>query len=537
LQIRKKSFFVNTMNFLHPILTRVEASNLERTIMSDIEQEWSVMQLAGRLLGLGILQDLKEQTVGVGHGRSILVICGKGHNTADALLAVEELSRHCQDIKVDLVWAFGREALKPLTERAWGRLATGIGDRCRHWEGVAALSDSNFCASSWDICIDGLLGLQFHPPLSEASLQLMTWVNQHPSIGLRASVDLPSGISEERVEIGFRADFTYATGSIKLPLTLAFNAEWVGRIRYLDLGFFEDNQTECLNGILLRSTLSALNAYRPSAVHKRQMGHVFIIGGSRSMPGAVLMAAQAALLSGAGLVTIVLPSTLTTRLASALPEAMWLGLPVDRRTGVLDVSESVSLLRKALPQATSVLVGPGLELDGEMIPFVSRVLRIVSQPIVVDASALHPDILSVVSCRLASEGEVVLTPHWGEYRRMLDPSAIEPDAARLMDLARTHKVSILLKGSLTRITDGRRMAYSPYGGPVLARGGSGDMLAGMIAALIGSGRGSFEAACMAAVWHGLSADLWARERGATAVRSTELLQYLNPALRGVSADE
>ena len=150
----------------------------------------------------------------------------------------------------------------------------------------------------------------------------------------------------------------------------------------------------------------------------------------------------------------------------------------------------------------------------------------------VDASALVPEIVETVVGRPASSGPVILTPHLGEFSRLsgLAPQAVTFD--RLIEYSRKYRVTTVLKGNPTRISDGECCYIAPVGGPVLARGGAGDILAGMVTTLLAqSPEDPLSSAVNAVCWHGAAADLLARERGATAVRTTDLLGFLSDALR------
>ena len=353
--------------------------------------------------------------------------------------------------------------------------------------------------------------------MDAAVAQLLTEVNAHPAIRFRAAVDLPSGVGAVSAPTVFRADFTYATGIVKSPVIDPANAAAVGRLRYLDLGFFDagtglgepgpGSPTPATDRILLPSILAPLAQLRPSQSDKRTYGHLFVIGGSPSYPGAVVLAVRAALRSGVGLVTAFVPEPLVPEYAAVHPEVMWVGRPASS-------AGALALVRERLTRATAFLIGPGLGAETDTLTLVPRLVNEVAVPVVLDADALRPEVIAAVG-----DKPFIATPHAGEYQRIAPALAGAPQGVMVQ------------KGPLTRVTAGKLSYYSPFGGPVLARGGSGDMLAGLVGGLLAQAPGDpLLAACRGVVWHGRAADLLARTHGQVSVETSQLLEQLGPAL-------
>lgn len=494
-----------------PILSCADARALEaRLFAGDEGREWDAMQRAGTAIAAGVAEDF-EELGGFSPAARLLVLVGKGHNGGDALIAAAELLRRTPAAVADVWFLFGAKALRPLAARAWRDLAGGaMRDRVR------TVSEPNL-AARYDVALDGVFGFQFRPPVDPETRRRIERVNATP-VRLRAAVDLPSADL-------FRADFTYATGVVKDP---ALGAAAAGRLRYLDLGFFPEPAFGHAR-VLTPALLEPLAALRPVAGDKRTYGHVLVVGGSRSYPGAVLMAALAAVHSGAGLVTVLAPESLVPAYAARLPEAMWVGWPETPDGGL--ALEGLHLWRERADRASALLIGPGLAREPETLALARELVAQAGVPVVLDADALQPDIVG------AARGPLVVTPHAGEYER------ISGDAD-LGEFARARGLTVVLKGPVTRIAsgaaeagraaDGRPVVYhSCFGGPVLARGGSGDLLAGLIAGLLAGTPGQPElAAARGVVWHGMAADRLARSRGQVAIATTELLDHLAPVLRG-----
>jgi ADP-dependent NAD(P)H-hydrate dehydratase / NAD(P)H-hydrate epimerase len=512
----------------HPVLTCAEAQVLEAQVLRSPDEEWAAMQRAGKAIACAVLGDLRE-VGGLSSQPRLLVLVGKGHNGGDALIAAHAVLAAHPQASADVIFAFGEAALRPLTARAWQDLRdTGLPFRVLDVRGAA------FFSAPYDIALDGIFGFQFRPPMDEATAELLARVNSHPSIRLRAAVDLPSGMVERASKTVFRADFSYATGSVKTPLLAPANQAQVGRIRYLDLGFFrtgEGNLTTEHGAVLLPSLLKPLSLLRPAQSDKRTYGHLVVVGGSRSYPGAILMTVQAALRSGVGLLTAFVPESLAPEYAARFPEAMWVGCPETSSGGL--AAESLVLIQQRALRVTSLVVGPGLTAERECLELAASLVRQAQQPILLDADALRPEVVA------AAEGKrVILTPHAGEWERLggLDESAGGQAVPAQEMLA-------ILKGYPTRLENiacraeaslcsTPAPAYCFFGGPVLARGGSGDLLAGIIGGLLAQQPDNlWLAAARGVVWHGLAADLLARDQGQIAVQTTQLLDYLHPALR------
>jgi len=559
---------VERFAWAQPILSAGQARDFEaRLFGGDEVSEWAAMQAAGRAvaeeaasaLAQAVLRDFER---GGGFPKSgdrrpvckrvrLLVLVGKGHNGGDALIAAESIlekytgvqSATSAQARAELVFVFGERALKPLAWRAWVRLQTRFPDRVQVLT-ERDLAERVAAGEHYALCLDGVFGFQFRPPLGERAAAMIAAANTL-SVGLRVAVDLPSGWGEPGA---FRADFTYATGILKRE---ALGLQNAGRLRFIDLGFFQNAEPEVhsLDRVITPDVLAPLRGWRDPHSDKRTQGHVFVLAGSREYPGAALMCVLAALRSGAGLVTGFVPESLVAAFAASVPEAIWVGWPETPSGGL--ALEGEYLLRERLARAgenCALVIGPGIGRERETQVLVGEVLNAYSGslPVLIDADALQLELLK------NARGPLVLTPHAGEFRRL---SGAAPDGAKppsddaLRNFARWTGALVVLKGPETRICDGLAarngessaegegtfalpIYHSLFGGPVLSRGGTGDLLAGMIATqLARKPEQLWEATCRAVAWHGLAAEALERTQGAEAVRTTDLLNYLAPALR------
>ncbi|MFI5335826.1 MAG: NAD(P)H-hydrate epimerase, partial [Opitutales bacterium] len=392
----------------HPILSCAEAKSWESGLLKDEAAEWAAMQRAGGAIARTLLEDCHE-IGGLPGSARLLVLAGKGHNGGDALLAAKALYKTHPRVRVDVLLCFGEDALRPLAKRSLDELRQAGSGRVRLRDFAGLKAELADC----DVCLDGVFGFQFRPPMDGATAEILAWVNTHPRIKVRAAVDLPSGLGDENAGTVFRADFTYATGIVKTPLIAPANAAFVGRVRYLDLGFFPVTRVDsnALKRVLLPSLLAPLARLRPAQTDKRTYGHLLVVGSSRNYPGAVLMTVQAALRSGVGLLTAFVPDSLVPEYAARFPEAMWVGVPGTPAGGIS--AAALPLLREKLPRATALVIGPGLGNEPETLRVVSELVRPANLPLVLDADALRPEVRAA-----GRDKRVLITPHAGEMARL-----------------------------------------------------------------------------------------------------------------------
>ena len=522
--------------YAHPVLSCQEAKELETRVLVDEAAEWAAMKLAGQGIAQLLVQDYAE-LLPPPECLRIVALIGKGNNGGDALIACGQLLADFPRARVALILTVPAEKLRPLAARALqqleGRVETHqVSEQSNMPEITQILSDAAG-SEGIHICIDGLLGMAFSPPLRVPIATLIEAVNEFEAINLRASVDLPSGKGDgvEADAPSFQADFTYATGIAKRPIFEGIAD--CGRIRYIDLGFFEASQAEAIQtkeSILTSAVLDPICSLRPAAVDKHAFGHLFIVGGSAYMPGALLMAVQAAVRSGAGLVTAFAPASVASALAAQVPEAMWIPWP-ETANGTLS-PHAMPLLLDRINRASAVLVGPGMGKDRNTEMVTQEIVKLVELPIILDADALLVRVMEVAQKRKPHFGRIVLTPHIGEFMRIAKLTKADYSIELLLEFSRSYHVFTVLKGANTRICDGKSVIYNTQGGPVLSRGGSGDLLSGLIGGMISQNSVCVPTAVARGIMlHGMAAQLLAREKGQVAVHTSQLLDYLPKVLR------
>jgi len=260
--------------------------------------------------------------------------------------------------------------------------------------------------------------------------------------------------------------------------------------------------------------------------HKGDYGKILLLCGSRGFTGAAELAAKGALRSGAGLVYLAVPESIYTVMAVKMTEAIV--LPVPDKDGML-CAGSLPEIHKLLPQMDAVLIGPGIGRSEGTQDVVRSVLECFAGPLILDADginviAAHTDILR------GRQAPTVLTPHDGEFRR-LGGRIADDRMSSAQELAKALNCIILLKGYRTVITDGTCGYINTTGNPGIAVGGSGDLLAGIITALIGQGIDPLKAAACAAWLHGRAGDICAQEIGQYGMLPSDMLNALPRLLK------
>lgn len=270
---------------------------------------------------------------------------------------------------------------------------------------------------------------------------------------------------------------------------------------------------------------------RPHVSHKYSYGRALILAGARGYAGAPALAANACERSGAGLTWLMVPESIYPIAASRCDGAVVLPLPAAVDGGF--AARAARQAEDALSKANAVLIGPGLGTGAEAQALVKTVLEKAACPLIVDADGLRifadePALLD--ACRVP----LILTPHEGEFRRLGGDLTHGRLAGALRFTAEHPDVLLILKGYGTLVCQGEDLTVNPSGGPAMAKGGSGDVLGGMLCALLAQGFEPLPAARTAVYLHGLAGDLAAQELGEYALAPSDLIRYLPRAFLTVS---
>lgn len=375
-----------------------------------------------------------------------------------------------------------------------------------------------------DVIVDAVLGTGLEREVSGAWAEALAAVNRHPAPVL--AIDIPSGLHSDTGRVlgaAVEADATISFIGLKQGLFTGRGADCRGEVRFDALGVpaaIYSREPVSARRIDWRQQTTLLQPRRRSA-HKGDFGHVLVLGGAPGYAGAALMAAEAALRCGAGLVSLATHPRHADLMSPVRPELMCRGV------------DSAADLQPLLERATVVAVGPGLGRSDWARALLERVLEC-GPPLVVDADALN--LLAGTGRR---RDNWVLTPHPGEAGRLLGVATAEIQRDRfaaVRRLLRAYGGTLVLKGAGTLVQgfSGRPPAVCSDGNPGMAGGGMGDLLSGLVAGCIAHGLEPEDAACMAVCLHGAAGDAAAAAGGERGLLATDLLPWfrtlLNPEM-------
>jgi len=277
--------------------------------------------------------------------------------------------------------------------------------------------------------------------------------------------------------------------------------------------------------------LPLLPARQPDA-HKGSFGKALLIGGARGMAGAIGLAGMACARGGAGLTTLAVPNSSQPVVAGYEPSCMTVGLPEDEAGRIQLAADSparVELLIRA-EQATAVAIGPGLGESPDLEELVAELFRKLPNPLVIDADGLNA-LAKRPQALKQTAGPRILTPHPGEFGRLTKATGVpgHDQLSQAVRFAETFKCIVILKGHRSLITDGEQSEINPTGNAGMATGGSGDVLTGLVTALLCQGMSPFAAAHLGAHVHGLAGDLAAEKHGLISLIASDIIKMLPKA--------
>ena len=479
-------------SFADRILTCRESAEFEAGLFGgDAQKELAAMRAAAKGIADCLLREFGKK---IGMSPKILILAGSGHNGGDALGAGLEILKSLCNAKI-FVYFLNRKTLKPNTKYFADRLFS----KSENIEEIGEI------AGEYDLVLEGLAGMGLRMPLRE-SLALAIEKANALKAGVKAAVDLPAGMGDYPSQTVFKSDVCVMTGIAKAPLFKRENIGVAGRLRYADLGFFSE---EVLpeKSIITDRILEPLLRLRNAATDKRSYGHLFVFAGSKNYGGAALMNVRAALRCGVGLVSAFVPENLAPAFAAAEPAAIWIPCPATE-DGSLSL-ETFSLYRERMGKETAVLAGSGLSANPETLALVSEILKHTRSAAVLDADAIRNEALKNLKHGL-------ITPHEGEFLRV----AGGVSDADLAGFCADKNIAVLLKGAVSRVSCGGKIACNTSGSPVLARAGSGDILARQDLNF-----SPFEAGCAAAFIAGKIAECAYADCGENAYCSSMAFDY------------
>jgi len=516
------------------LLTAAEMKALdEETIRSGRASGETLMERAGA----GVVEAM-ERRYGPALGMRVLVLSGTGNNGGDGFVAARHLIERGADVTAGV--AGDPSAMRGDARTMLERLVRA-GVTPEKLESEPAIQKLIATRGRWDFALDAILGTGARGApegLAAAAVQALRELDDR---GTRVvAVDLPTGVSADTGAIArraVRADLTVTFGHPKRAHVLYPGRAFTGMLEVVDIGLSPaGSSAECYPFTLgTPGCMAQLVPVRDPRAHKGTAGRVVVVGGSVGLTGAVALAARAATRTGAGYVQCAIPASLNDVLAVKLTEEMTLPFPdTGQRAFAL---ESLDPILERAQRAHAVVLGSGLSRHPEPQELARGMVARCARPMVVDADALFAFSGSPVGLSAGGAPRVV-TPHIGEAARLsgMDAAAIEDgrlDLAR--QWAKEWRVVVVLKGAPTVIASPEGLAtVSPTGNPGMATAGMGDVLSGVIAALLAQGLEAYDAARLGAFAHGMAGDLAAAARGSVGIAAGDVAELMPRALQDLA---
>lgn len=490
---------------------------------------------AGRVLmeraGKGVVDALLHRRI---ESRGpIVILAGKGNNGGDAFVVARHLAQRT-DAPITLLLACNKSEIK--------------GDALHHFRtvpksvkvGPVSRLSVFLCTSSTLTIVDGLLGTGLSGEVRSPCREIIERVNALPRAFVVA-IDIPSGLHADTGEplgTAIRADLTVTMGLPKIGLLKPAAGDRVGELEVVDIGIPPEftsglsAEAEFVTG----SELAPLFPRRKRSAHKGDFGHVLVVAGAEGYHGAAVLCAESAARMGAGLVTLGVPRRIDPVVAGQCREVMV--RPFADTTEGSFAENAADELAPWFERCSVVALGPGLSQQQNTQRFARAVVEACPLPLVIDADGLNA-IAGRTDLLKKRKAPTVLTPHPGEMARLIGKTTKEVQADRwgaARSFSEEFRVTVVLKGAGTTVASpGNPLQVNLTGGPALAKGGSGDILTGMLGSLLAQGLSPFDAARAAVFLHGRAADMAARELGERCVLASDVMAQVAGALAGVEA--
>lgn len=514
-----------------PVLTAEEMRRADRRTIEDVGLPGSVLM---ENAGAAVARLVDERFAG---RRRVVIICGRGNNGGDGFVVSRRLlPRRAQTLLLG--------ASDGVKDDARTHLLAFVrsGGRVLEVKDAQAWAAARPIVESADLIVDAVLGTGLQSAPSGLAAEAITSILARHEAGVPVvAVDLPSGLPSDTGVLdwpGVRATVTVTFGAPKRGHVLPPACDRVGELVVADIGISAESLSHAGPSLFLledRDVAGAFPLRRPEA-HKGDFGHLLVVAGSTGKTGAAALAAGGALRCGAGLVTVATPEPCLAIVAALRAEIMTEPLPATK-TGAL-AEDGLSRLLDLAKERDAVVLGPGLGQDPQTRALVQAFVPACPVPLVLDADGLNA--LAAGDARtldaLSRSAPTVVTPHPGEMGRLVRRPTAEVQRERVetaVAFARATGAVVVLKGERTLVAAPTgRAAVTAAGNPGMATGGTGDVLAGVIGALVAR-HGALLAATAGVLVHGRAGDLVARDKGEEGMTAGDVLEALPAAIEQV----
>lgn len=477
--------------------------------------------------GLGIAEAIVQYIEGELEDFKVAILCGKGNNGGDGFVVGRYLSEWGSEV---IFYLLGEKSdlkgdAKTNLERA-EELELAV-------EEVSSVDDLEIDDDT-DLIIDAIFGTGFHGDIRNPIDEIVDFISELdiPIV----SVDCPSGLNSSTGELSsssVSAEFTATLALPKIGQVVYPGKQNVGHLEVIDIGIPDEVvESEDLRLNLIDAEYLTINLpFHPPDGHKGSRGKLFIIAGSEGMTGAACMTASSATRSGIGLCYLGLPKSINDICEIKLTETITRPLPEVGKKRCLAL-RGLGEFGQYLDDADACALGPGIGTHHETCELVKRLMKKINIPTVIDADGLNC-FEADVNPLIEADFPCVITPHPGELSRLIEIPTAEIASDRMRyarEAAEKLGKIVLLKGAPTYIADPEGNIYlNPTGNIGMATGGSGDVLTGIIAALLTQGLDPLEAACCGAYLHGMAGDLARADLGSIGMTPADMIDFLPEA--------
>lgn len=453
--------------------------------------------------------------------RPVKVFCGPGNNGGDGFALARMLSGN--GFNIEVFFAGDREKMSPSCKINHDRL---------HPVDCTALQEGMLLPAIGfsDIVVDAIFGSGITREVTGINAELIRHINNSKATVI--SIDMPSGLFCDATVRGLsspaivKAKHTLTFSPPKLALLFPENGLYVGEWHLLDIGLREDFIDNCdvKNFYITEADCGAMLRRRAKFSHKGNYGHLLLIAGSRGKMGAAILSAQAALRSGAGLVTVHIPRGGVHILQTACPEAMV----------SIDPDEDIFTTVPDLTPYTAIAIGPGIGKDPRSANALKLLIQNSSLPLVFDADAINIMAENKTWLGFIPPGSV-FTPHPKEFERLIGKSSDDFERNQLQrDFSFRYNANLLLKGAHSAIATPTGYCYfNSTGNPGMATGGSGDVLTGVIAGLQAQGYTAAESVILGTFLHGRAGDMAADQTGYESLIASDIIHHLGTSFQSL----
>lgn len=498
------------------VLSAQQMRDLEQKAVENGSTYRKLMSLAGEGASKALLKNGAK-------GKNVTIICGKGNNGGDGYVMARFLAKDNCNVNIIRLGEPKTDDAKYNADIA-AELDINIVDFPKDRETAFKLIDES------DYIVDAVYGIGFRGKLDENTAEIARAVNNSNAFVL--AVDIPSGAGCDDGSIKgacFEADLTISFTTLKPAHVLYPSMDYCGRVEVESVGISDEliNASECIMQTTDEFLGSRLLPKRKISSNKGTFGTLLAVVGSYGMAGAAIMCGKAAQKTGVGLVNMALPKSIYPIAAGKLIEAVFTPL-IESDYGISSAENCDKLIALA-NKSNAVVVGCGMGHNDDTEKIVCEILQRSEKPIILDADGIN-SIVPHIHLLKKAKAPVILTPHPGEMARLLGctTSEVQQNRAKIaVNFAREHNIILVLKGANTLISDGKILLVNRSGNAGMARGGSGDVLAGIIGSLLAQGLNPLRAAACGVYVHGLAGDKTAKRLSKTTMLPTDMIEDIS----------